>query len=632
MFSGNSSESEELLTVTQDYNSDNESTNGFSSATTEYIEPSSTDISDVYGTESSTILEPDATTTDKVVMDFYTPDTSTEDSTDINFSRLSDIIIPTPETVNLEPDTVENVIEEDTEDPEKVSSTVIPLECPRVTPQPPTVLILEGGKLPARSFPPDGTTFSQITLGQKLNNEIAPYGYWNMQFYQSESAYIKFDYSIPRGASIAVYIRRNALPTHTQYNILEVLSGFKARQTRASHSLVKKEVTHFLEPGHWFLSLYNDDGDAQEVAFQASISEDMTQNCPGGCSGKGECLMGHCQCNPGFGGEDCSESVCPVLCSQRGEYINGECQCNPGWKGKECSLRHDECEVPDCNGHGHCSNGKCACARGFKGKFCEEVDCPHPTCSGHGFCADGTCLCKKGWKGADCSETDNEALQCLPDCSGHGAFDLETQTCQCEPMWSGDDCSRELCDLDCGLHGHCVGDSCMCNPGWSGEYCNLKQCDQRCNDHGQCKNGTCLCVTGWNGKHCTQEGCPNSCSGHGQCRVNQDSQWECRCSEGWDGADCNVLLEQSCNDGRDNDKDGLADCEDPECCSHHLCRSSQLCVSAPKPIDILLRKQPPAITASFFERMKFLIEDGSLQNYARPETFNESVFWNHFNA
>ncbi|XP_046665298.1 teneurin-m isoform X3 [Homalodisca vitripennis] len=624
MFSGNSSESEELLTVTQDYNSDNESTNGFSSATTEYIEPSSTDISDVYGTESSTILEPDATTTDKVVMDFYTPDTSTEDSTDINFSRLSDIIIPTPETVNLEPDTVENVIEEDTEDPEKVSSTVIPLECPRVTPQPPTVLILEGGKLPARSFPPDGTTFSQITLGQKLNNEIAPYGYWNMQFYQSESAYIKFDYSIPRGASIAVYIRRNALPTHTQYNILEVLSGFKARQTRASHSLVKKEVTHFLEPGHWFLSLYNDDGDAQEVAFQASISEDMTQNCPGGCSGKGECLMGHCQCNPGFGGEDCSESVCPVLCSQRGEYINGECQCNPGWKGKECSLRHDECEVPDCNGHGHCSNGKCACARGFKGKFCEEVDCPHPTCSGHGFCADGTCLCKKGWKGADCSETDNEALQCLPDCSGHGAFDLETQTCQCEPMWSGDDCSRELCDLDCGLHGHCVGDSCMCNPGWSGEYCNLKQCDQRCNDHGQCKNGTCLCVTGWNGKHCTQEGCPNSCSGHGQCRVNQDSQWECRCSEGWDGADCNVLLEQSCNDGRDNDKDGLADCEDPECCSHHLCRSSQLCVSAPKPIDILLRKQPPAITASFFERMKFLIEDGSLQNYARPETFNES--------
>lgn len=69
--------------------------------------------------------------------------------------------------------------------------------------------------------------------------------------------------------------------------------------------------------------------------------------------------------------------------------------------------------------------------------------------------------------------------------------------------------------------------------------------------------------------------------------------------------------------------DGLVDCEDPECCQNHVCRTSQLCVSAPKPIDVLLRKQPPAITASFFERMKFLIDEGSLQNYAKLETFNE---------
>jgi hypothetical protein len=129
-----------------------------------------------------------------------------------------------------------------------------------------------------------------------------------MQFYQSEAAYVRFDYNIPRGASIGVYARRNALPTHTQYHILEVLSGFKARTTRASHSTVKKEVTHYMEQGHWFLSLYNDDGDPQEVTFVAVVADDMTHNCPNGCSGKGECLMGHCQCNPGFGGDDCSES------------------------------------------------------------------------------------------------------------------------------------------------------------------------------------------------------------------------------------------------------------------------------------------------------------------------------------
>lgn len=63
-----------------------------------------------------------------------------------------------------------------------------------------------------------------------------------------------------------------------------------------------------MEQGHWFLSLYNDDGDPQEVTFVAAVADDMTHNCPNGCSGKGECLMGHCQCNPGFGGDDCSES------------------------------------------------------------------------------------------------------------------------------------------------------------------------------------------------------------------------------------------------------------------------------------------------------------------------------------
>lgn len=51
-------------------------------------------------------------------------------------------------------------------------------------------------------------------------------------------------------------------------------------------------------------------------------------------------------------------------------------------------------------------------------------------------------MCKKGWKGADCSQMDKDALQCLPNCSGHGTFDLDTQTCTCEDRWSGDDCSK----------------------------------------------------------------------------------------------------------------------------------------------------------------------------------------------
>ena len=63
-----------------------------------------------------------------------------------------------------------------------------------------------------------------------------------MQFYQSEPAYVKFDYSIPRGASIGVYGRRNALPTHTQYHFKEVLSGFSARTQRATHVSIHTQL------------------------------------------------------------------------------------------------------------------------------------------------------------------------------------------------------------------------------------------------------------------------------------------------------------------------------------------------------------------------------------------------------
>lgn len=175
----------------------------------------------------------------------------------------------------------------------------------------------------------------------------------------------------------------------------------------------------------------------------------------------------------------------------------------------------------------------------------------------------------------------------------------------------------------------CEASACVCDPGWSGEFCQERLCDPRCNDHGQCKNGSCLCVTGWNGKHCTLEGCPNECSKRGQCKSSPSPDgggaptWSCRCDKGWEGSDCSIQLEMECDDGKDNDRDGLVDCEDAECCQSRHCKKSPFCVAAPKPIDILLRKQPPAVTASFFERMKFLIEEGSLQSYAKQDAFNE---------
>lgn len=183
--------------------------------------------------------------------------------------------------------------------------------------------------------------------------------------------------------------------------------------------------------------------------------------------------------------------MCPVLCSGHGDYEDGQCRCFPGWKGLECQLRHDQCEVADCSGHGQCINGKCVCARGYTGHACQQSklasknnsftlslvsviqcgfsailkshlfhtaafhfrlgafnkqcnlgDCPDPSCSDHGFCVEGSCVCRQGWRGPTCATVDHEARQCLPDCSGHGDFDLESQKCICKGQWTGNDCSK----------------------------------------------------------------------------------------------------------------------------------------------------------------------------------------------
>ena len=76
---------------------------------------------------------------------------------------------------------------------------------------------------------------------------------------------------------------------------------------RTFQRLVAKDSTLYMSEGHWFISLYNDFGDSQEIEFFATMSLEMTEGCPMGCNGHGECVLGRCKCESGYGGDDCSQ-------------------------------------------------------------------------------------------------------------------------------------------------------------------------------------------------------------------------------------------------------------------------------------------------------------------------------------
>lgn len=55
-----------------------------------------------------------------------------------------------------------------------------------------------------------------------------------------------------------------------------------------------------------------------------------------------------------------------------------------------------------------------------------------------------------------------------------------------------------------------------------------------------------------------------------------------------------------------------------------------MCLSSNDPVEVLLRKQPPSVTASFYQRVKFLIEEKSVQSYAHMDEYSERYVLVHF--
>ncbi|CAH2092036.1 unnamed protein product [Euphydryas editha] len=517
-----------------------------------------------------------------------------------------------------------------------------------------------------QAAPPPWSPALEVREFDELHSATIPaYQFWSSEFRNKQPAFVSLNFTVPWGANFAVYGRRNVAPSVTQYDFVEFIRGgrvdHRLRKRRSPHKneptfvdfnvllstispfqrwnhtinkrstdmRVNVSILQYLDTGRWFISIYNDELQPHHVEMIVSEAEGVTNSCPDDCSGHGSCYLGKCECMDGFEGHDCSKSVCPVLCSGHGAYAGGVCHCSEGWKGAECDIPAHDCEPADCSGRGQCIAGQCNCKAGWKGAKCDEEDCLDPSCGGHGSCVRGRCVCRAGWRGAACTERDARVQRCLPACSQRGVYDLDAGRCVCDPLYTGDDCSQVVCSLDCGPHGVCAEGVCRCDDGWTGSLCDQRPCDSRCHEHGQCKNGTCVCTQGWNGRHCTLPGCPNGCSRHGQCLL-EDGIYRCSCADGWAGTDCSIALELSCSDNEDNDEDGMTDCSDSECCSRPECAEHIMCLASNDPVEVLLRKQPPSVTASFYQRVKFLIEENSVQSYAHMDEYSESEFWNSF--
>jgi len=414
--------------------------------------------------------------------------------------------------------------------------------------------------------------------------ELEPNGQWTTLDIDAANlwvAYVKITTNsalrillqLPRGSPFAVYGRRNVAPSITRHDFSHFLHEGESRFRRQLKSAVNGNATvqrfrfntslvEPVEPGRWFLALYNDDDVAQQVAVSLTLTTEVTTPCPDDCNGRGHCVSGKCICRDGFAGTDCSTSVCPVLCSGRGTYGGGRCHCDPGWAGPECDLPFTEFDLP-------------------------FITCSIP-CGIHGKCLNGRCQCDADYTGASC----------------------ET--------------SLFTCQVDCGANGRCVNNSCVCSNGWTGSRCHLVSttCDHRCTQHGQCVNGTCICSRGWNGRYCTLDGCPSNCgNSRGVCLHNAEANFHCQCTPGWTGSDCSIMMEMECNDDKDNDGDGLTDCADSDCCSNPSCVDHLMCLASADPSDIASRNPIAFDGASFYQRVKFLVEDNAVQSYAHKDEY-----------
>ncbi|VDN26614.1 unnamed protein product, partial [Cylicostephanus goldi] len=144
--------------------------------------------------------------------------------------------------------------------------------------------------------------------------------------------------------------------------------------------------------------------------------------------------------------------------------------------------------------------------------------CPHPTCSDRGVCVEGRCYCRDGWRGADCATpimepTPTQAVvekEPIIVAALSPAIEMVPATTPTEkPRQVNRDLDRQKLP----------------------EPSKFVRPPPDCSNHGKFVAGVCRCSQGWEGENCENLVCP-PCQ-HGACMNGL-----CVCETGWSGDLC----------------------------------------------------------------------------------------------
>lgn len=180
---------------------------------------------------------------------------------------------------------------------------------------------MDAAASPAVPSPANGAALELEADGRAKRLAIDPAQLWvaYVQIGGGQSA-LRMELQLPRGAPFALYGRRNAAPSITQHDFSEfVLEGGDSiarfrRETPESLANVSRPVYYNtslvkpVEPGRWFLAVYNDDLQRHDVSIGLTLTNEVATPCPDDCNGRGQCINGKCLCRDGFAGNDCATS------------------------------------------------------------------------------------------------------------------------------------------------------------------------------------------------------------------------------------------------------------------------------------------------------------------------------------